>query len=248
VLRVVLGALILLATMTAIHQDRIGVRETDVFRLINDLALPGWTKWSRSGMTRGSSRLVPQGTVGVFDRHEQLTALDDDQRAQLRAVVLSHDNDPIAVLGPDLLVQRPGWLADGQRGRGVPEAMRWQPLVTFVHTAMDAMQAMLSVPGEFASFGHDYRADMARFVRDAYGLPDATDGQLARIEQVLRSLEVERAERIKAEGAHAAPAAPAHRSGGGNLRGGVPLRSRRTPGARWLKRPVAHPSGEPVDA
>src|SRR5919106_717711 len=45
VLRVVLGALILLATMTAIHQDRIGVRETNVFRLINDLALPGWTKW-----------------------------------------------------------------------------------------------------------------------------------------------------------------------------------------------------------
>ncbi len=45
VLRVVLGALILLATMTAIRQDRVGVRETDVFRLINDLALPGWTKW-----------------------------------------------------------------------------------------------------------------------------------------------------------------------------------------------------------
>jgi glycosyltransferase 2 family protein len=45
VLRVVLGALVLLATMTAIRQDRIGVRETDVFRLINDLALPGWTRW-----------------------------------------------------------------------------------------------------------------------------------------------------------------------------------------------------------
>jgi hypothetical protein len=45
VLRVVLGALILLATMTAIRQDRIGVRETDVFRLVNDLALPWWTKW-----------------------------------------------------------------------------------------------------------------------------------------------------------------------------------------------------------
>jgi glycosyltransferase 2 family protein len=43
VLRVVLGALILLATMTAIQQHRIGVRETDVFRVINDLALPGWT-------------------------------------------------------------------------------------------------------------------------------------------------------------------------------------------------------------
>jgi uncharacterized membrane protein YbhN (UPF0104 family) len=45
VLRVVLGMLILLATMTAIHQHRIGVRETNVFRLINDLALPGWTRW-----------------------------------------------------------------------------------------------------------------------------------------------------------------------------------------------------------
>jgi uncharacterized protein (TIRG00374 family) len=44
-LRVVLGALILLATMTAIHQHSIGVRETDVFRVINDLALPVWTKW-----------------------------------------------------------------------------------------------------------------------------------------------------------------------------------------------------------
>jgi membrane-associated phospholipid phosphatase len=43
VLRLVLGGLILLATMTAIHQHRIGVRETDVFRVINDLALPGWT-------------------------------------------------------------------------------------------------------------------------------------------------------------------------------------------------------------
>jgi uncharacterized membrane protein YbhN (UPF0104 family)/membrane-associated phospholipid phosphatase len=45
VLRVVLGALILLATMTAIHQDRIGVREANLFRLINDLALPSWTRW-----------------------------------------------------------------------------------------------------------------------------------------------------------------------------------------------------------
>ena len=43
VLRVVLGALVLFATMTAIHADRIGVRETGVFRLVNDLALPGWT-------------------------------------------------------------------------------------------------------------------------------------------------------------------------------------------------------------
>jgi uncharacterized membrane protein len=200
------------------------------------VGLPWLAKWSRSGMTRGSGTLVPQGTVGVFDRHEQLRDLTEEQRRGLRAVVLSHDNDPIAVFGPELLVQRPAWLANGQRGRGVHEQMRWLPLVTFVQTGMDAMNAMLRVPGEFTSFGHDYRADMAGFVGDAYHLPDATDPQLARIEQMLRSLELERAERIKAEHSDAAPPAPAQRSGGDSLRGGVPLRSPRTRGARWLGR------------
>jgi hypothetical protein len=214
------------------------------------VGLPWLAKWSRSGMTRGSNTLVPRGTVGVFDRHEQLAALDDDERARLRAIVLSHDNDPIAVLGPDLLVQRPPWLADGRRGRGVPSTMRWQPLVTFVQTGMDAMNAMLSVPGEFGSFGHDYRADMAQFVHDAYGLPDATDEQLARIEQVLRSLEVERAARIKAQSAAATPPAPAHRSrgDGDSVRGGVPLRARRTPRTAWFKRPGAQSMDEPSTA
>jgi hypothetical protein len=154
---------------------------------------------------------------------------------------VSHDNDPIAVLGPDLLVQRPPWLADGQRGRGVPHTMRWQPLGTFIQTGMDAMNAMLLTPGQFASFGHDYRADMAAFVRDAYGLPEATDEQLEQIEQVLRSLEFERHERIKAEGAHTAPPAPAHRT---DLAGGVPLRSRRSAGPPWLRRPTGRERGQ----
>ena len=205
------------------------------------VGLPWLAKWSRSGMTRGSSTLVPEGTVGVFDHHDQLAALDDDQRGRLRAIVVSHDNDPIAVLGPDLLVQRPPWLADGQRGRGVPQTMRWQPLGTFVQTGMDAMNAMMKVPGEFASFGHDYRADMAAFVRDAYGLPEATDEQLERIEQVLRSLESERFQRIKAEGAHTAPPAPAARD---KLAGGVPLRSRRPLGPPWLRRPAERERGD----
>jgi uncharacterized membrane protein len=210
------------------------------------VGLPWLAKWSRSGMARGSHTLVPAGTVGVFDRHEQLAALHDEQRSRLRAVILSHDNDPIAVFGPDLIVQRPSWLADGRRGRGVPESMRWLPLVTFVQTGMDAMNAMLTVPGEFGSFGHDYRADMARFVRDAYALP-ATEPQLERIEQVLRSLELERAERIKAQHPHTAPPAPAYRAGD-NLRAGVPLRSRQPLGARWRRRRGPQPPGDRVDA
>ena len=206
------------------------------------VGLPWLAKWSRSGMTRGASTLVPEGTVGVFDRYEQLQELDDEQRARLRAVILSHDNDPIAVLGPELLIQPPWWLADGRRGRGVPEAMRWRPLVTFIQTAMDAANAMVSVPGKFGSFGHDYRADMVRFVHDAYRLPPATEEQLARIDQTLRSLELERAQRIKARHADAAPTPPAHRADEDRFRAGVPLRTRRTRGARWVQR---RPSQQP---
>jgi uncharacterized membrane protein len=203
------------------------------------VGLPWLAKWSRSGMARGSSTLVPEGTVGVFDRHEQLQELNDQQRARLRATILSHDNDPIAVLGPELLVQRPTWLSDGRRGRGVPDAMHWRPLITFIQTAMDAANAMVSVPGKFGSFGHDYRADMVRFVRDAFALPAATEQQLDRIDATLRALELERAERIKARDPDAAPTAPAHRSEEARSRAGVPLRTRRTRGARWAWRRTA---------
>ena len=208
------------------------------------VGLPWLAKWSRMGMTRGASAMVPEGTVGVFDRHEQLAELTDTQRALLRATILSHDNDPIAVMGPELIV-RPAWLADGQRGRGVPEQMRWRPLITFVQTAMDAANAMVSVPGEFGSFGHDYRADMVRFVRDAYALPAASDAQVARIEAVLRSLELERAERIKAQHGHAAPPPPAHRAGGDAVQGGVPPPSP-YPWARWLRGRQRGPAPTPT--
>jgi uncharacterized membrane protein len=210
------------------------------------VGLPWLAKWSRGGMARGSSTLVPEGTVGVFDRHEQLRALSKDQRALLRAVILSHDNDPIAILGPELLVRRPPWLAAATRGRGVPDAMHWRPLITFIQTAMDAANAMVSVPGEFGSFGHDYRADMVRFVRDAYRLPGATPRQLGRIEETLASLELERAERIKARDPDAAPTAPVHRISDGASPAGVPLRTRRTRGARWSqRRPARRPDTSP---
>jgi uncharacterized membrane protein len=207
------------------------------------VGLPWLAKWSRSGMARGSSTMVPEGTVGVFDRYEQLQELDDERRARLRAVILSHDNDPIAVLGPELLIQPPWWLAAGRRGRGVPETMRWRPLVTFIQTAMDAANAMVSVPGKFGSFGHDYRADMVRFVHDAYRLPAATEEQLDRIDQTLQSLELERAQRIKAKHADAAPTPPAHRADEDRFRAGVPLRTRRTRGARWAQRRPAQQPG-----
>ena len=198
------------------------------------VGLPGLAKWSRNGMIQGRSELVPPGTVRVIDHPDELTDLSTDDRDRLRAVILSHDNDPIAQLVPDLLIEAPQWLT-GERGRGVPTSMRWRPFSTFWHTAIDAANAMVTVPGEFRSYGHDYRADMARVVRDAYALPPATDQQLARIEATLRVLEVERARRIEASTHQTPPPAPIHRPEAGAHTGGVPLKTRRTRGARWLR-------------
>jgi hypothetical protein len=111
------------------------------------------------------------------------------------------------------------------------------------------MNAMVTVPGEFGSFGHDYRADTARFVRDAYHLPAVTDDQMGRIEAELRTLERQRADRIKASHLDAAPPAPAQRKEKEGERevGGVPLRVRRTGGARWLRSLLRKPGKAPGD-
>jgi hypothetical protein len=194
-------------------------------------------------MARGANDLIPPGTVGVFDRHEQLAALSDEQRAALRAVILSHDNGPIAQLSSDLWIARPDWLGD-ERGRGVPAAMTWIPAVTFIQVLIDAANAMVTGPGKFKSFGHDDRADMARFVLDGFDLPTATDEQIANVERYLRDLELERAERIASRTEDAAPPPPAARASE-PLLAGVPLRQRRARGPRWLRRSGR---GAPTDA
>lgn len=213
-----------------------GIRGFDHYGIDKALwvGLPWLAKWSKDGMSRGSSDLVPVGTVGVFDHPDQLAALPPDERQALRAVILSHDNDPIAVMGPDLLVREPAWLG-AHRGRGVPETMSWSPFVTAIQVLVDAANAMVMVPGHFGSFGHDYRADMAQFVLKGLGLPKTSDTQMEAVESALRSLELDRAERIKAEHADVAPPAPSQVEGGQRIVAGVPLHGKRTSGAKWLK-------------
>jgi uncharacterized membrane protein len=219
------------ASDVVMHQ---GIAGFDHYRIDRALwvGLPWLAKWSKSGMGRSASAMVPPGTVGTFDRPEQLEAVSHEERKGLRAVILSHDNDPIALFGPDLIVRRPEWLGP-ERGRGVPRRARWSPFITFLQTAIDAANAMTVVPGDFRSSGHDYRADMARFVRDAYDL-QATDEQMSAIEETLRRLERERAERIEAASHTAAPPPPTRQQEAGASHGGVPLRQARTRGPRWL--------------
>jgi uncharacterized membrane protein len=194
--------------------------------------LPGLAKWSRNGMAQGSSELVPEGTVGVFDHPDQLEALSDEERDRLRAIILSHDNDPIAALSPDIALKEPDWLKANPRGRGVPTSMQWIPIVTLIQTMIDAANAMVTIPGQFLSFGHDYRADTARMVHAAYQLPEVTPEQMANVEEALRKLEMERADRIAAKSADVAPPTPSQKAQPDAI-GGVPMVQPRTRGAQW---------------
>lgn len=68
------------------------------------------------------------------------------------------------------------------------------PLTTFVLTLVDVKNAMSVTPGRFAARGHDYRADLARMVSEAFQLP-VTDDELLAIERALRRREVQWAQR-----------------------------------------------------
>jgi uncharacterized membrane protein len=159
--------------------------------------LVGLAKWSKTGMRQGSSKLVPPGTVEAFDNFGEYEPLTQEQRDKLRAVVVDHDNDPIARMSFRSAVKRPPWLTGTARGRNVAEGMDWVPLITFVQVMVDAMNAMVVVPGQFKSFGHDYRGDTADFVHAAYHFADVTDDQKKAVHDTLVQLELERGERIK---------------------------------------------------
>lgn len=137
-------------------------------------------------MRDGSSDLVPEGTVGTFDRPEQLAELPEEDRDKMRAVVLDHDNDP-AQISLRLAVKQPAWLEPGPRGRNIPESMKWIPLLTFVQVGVDAMNAMRVIPGEFKPFGHDYRGDTAEFVHAAFHFDPVAEDQMEKVDAPKRT-------------------------------------------------------------
>lgn len=158
--------------------------------------LPGLARWSKTGMREGRSPLTPEGTVAAFDHFDDYRTLDEEERKRLRALVVDHDNDPIAQMSLRLAVKRPAWL-NSERGRGVPQTMTWTPVLTFIQVLIDAMNAMVVVPGEFKSFGHDYRADTADFVRAGFDFPAVSEQQMEALHETLVARELDRGARIK---------------------------------------------------
>ena len=132
----------------------------------------------------------------TVDRPEQIPA--DLPSPRPRVWFLEHDGDPVVRFRPALLLNRPAWLpTDGTRGRNIPASMTWMPGITWAQAMVDTFFATNIKPGDFQSLGHDYRADLGAVVTAAYDLPiDAPTA--GRLDERLRSIEVDRAARISA--------------------------------------------------
>lgn len=157
--------------------------------------MPGLAKWAK--IEDGEIDVdVPRGTMGIFDRPAQYEKQTKKQKDNLRAVILNHDDDPIALIRPKIIIKKPKWLTKGHRGRGVPKQMEWSPFFTFLQVAIDAANAMRVVPGKFRSHGHDYRKDLPYFINEAYQMGASKD-VVKKVYKLLEQLEIDRAEMTK---------------------------------------------------
>jgi uncharacterized membrane protein len=160
---------------------------------------PYFSKWKKEIFDDGREDVDP-AVFGQFARIEELEEISEEARAALRFFFLNHYEDPVARFGFDIAIQQPDWLGRPEtRPPNISRVQRWTPGVTFWQTAIDTKNAARVIPGEFKALGHDYRADLAEFVRAAYDLGEVTTEQMASIEARLRRSEIERAARIDQE-------------------------------------------------
>jgi uncharacterized membrane protein len=158
------------------------------------LGTPATSKWAEQWRLSREACDAGGEIVEIASCDEWVTAEGLD-RGSHRYFLLSHHEDPITRFEPALAVQQPPRLGPPEaRPPGVPRIPHWHPLTTFFLTGIDMINAMNVVPGSFMARGHDYRADLARMVSVAFGLP-VDEHELRNIERALRRREAEWADR-----------------------------------------------------
>ena len=138
---------------------------------------------------------VDKSLIAIVNDYEQFCDLGEDCKERVRYVLLSHDNDGVTKFGPRLINRRPAWLGPhrplhqevpGRSPRGIPSSMRWRFVTTFYQSLIDMKNAQ--IPGAYRAWAHDYRPDLADFIRDVFDL-DCTAEQLDRIKAACRQRE-----------------------------------------------------------
>lgn len=159
------------------------------------IGTPYGSKWKEQVLGKDRPN-VDRSLVGTFNDIGELNSLPRKEKAQLRYVMITHYNDPVALFGANLIVQKPAWLCDpADRPPTVSKTQAYSSPGTFLLTLIDMKNAMNVIPGQFEASGHDYRADLAEFVSAVYDLP-VTRKQMERIEAALRQNELDRAARL----------------------------------------------------
>ena len=155
------------------------------------IGTPAGSKWAKQVLHQERYDTV-KGQVAEFNDFGQYQKLTPSQKKNLRFVLCTHDDDPIPKFGVNLLVQSPPWLKNGvERAPTIPKNNHYRTPLTFVQTMVDMKNALKPVPGQFVAVGHDYRADIADFVRAVYGF-SVTEKQMVAIDLALRAADVER--------------------------------------------------------
>jgi uncharacterized membrane protein len=156
------------------------------------IGTPYGSKWKSEilGKTRPD---VDKSVVGKFDNINEFVELPKKNRDQIKYVMLTHNNDPVALFNLGLLIREPQWLKDPLlRPPTVSHSQYYTSPGTFLLTLVDMGNAMNVVPGKFEANGHDYRADLPEFVRYTFEF-NITKDQMSAIEKLLRENEIKRA-------------------------------------------------------
>ena len=157
------------------------------------IGTPNATKWRDELWDRRTVSVPPAtgpGAAFLPRAVRDWRALPPEQKAGVRYLLLNNGDDPIPKFGPPLLWRPPAWLGpDDARPPGAPRGTAWQPIVTFFATFLDMQNALTPTPGVFEEGGHDYRRETPEAVRQVFGL-EATDEQMARVQQSLREREL----------------------------------------------------------
>jgi uncharacterized membrane protein len=176
-----------------LHEGVSGLHRVGMDRALF-LGTPAGSNWARQWRL-DPKHTDPDGEVAEVSSYTEWLAVPADDRSRCRYLLLSHHEDPITRFELALAVQQPGWLGPAaSRPPGISALASWYPLTTFVLTLLDVKNAMDVTPGRFTARGHDYRADLARMVSEAYALP-VSDRELDAIELALRHREASWARR-----------------------------------------------------
>lgn len=99
---------------------------------------------------------------------------------QPRVAYLQHADDPVVWWSPDLILQRPDWLAE-PRGPSVSDSMHWIPILTFVQVTVDQFFGT-AVPN---GYGHNYPANMVGTLAAVLPPPDWSQDKADRLQGLI---------------------------------------------------------------